>query len=228
LQHTKKIAEMIQQQSTYQDDLETLRAQLKSTLPKAALKAFDNDAQQLSVDHKHILKMQKGDKAPNFILLNAKEHNVELDQLLKKGRVILVFYRGTWCPYCNLQLKKYQEALPYFADLDAQVVAVSPQNPDSSLSLQEKNDLAFEVLSDPGNTITRKFTTVFRNGEIPVKAMADLGFRFESFYSDNSREIPVPAVFIIEKDRTISFAKAESGDYRKRVEAEELLLALKQ
>ena len=94
------------------------------------------------------------------------------------------------------------------------------------MSIKEKNELEFEVLSDNGNIVARQFTTVFKNGDAPIQAMTDLGYDYDSFYGDNSREIPVPTVFIINRDRTISFAKVEGGDYRNRVEASEIINAL--
>ncbi len=111
--------------------------------------------------------------------------------------------------------------------LGAQLVAISPQNPDASLDIKAKNELKFEVLSDKGNSVARKFTTVFKNDDAPVEKMKEMGMEFKSFYFDDSHEIPVPAVFIIEQDGVISFAKTEGGDYRNRVEVTEILEALK-
>ena len=146
--------------------------------------------------------------------------------LLKENKVVLTFYRGTWCPYCNLQLAQYQGILKEMEALGAVLIAVSPQTPDESLNLTEKNELQFEVLSDVGNMVARKFTTVFQYGGQPLQTMTDLGFDFDAHYGDDSRELPVPATFIIEQDGTISFAKSEGGDYRNRVEAQEILDAL--
>ena len=139
----------------------------------------------------------------------------------------MTFYRGTWCPYCNLQLNQYQQALPSIKNAGAQLVAISPQTPDESLNIKEKNELQFEVLSDNGNIVARQYTTVFKNGEEPINTMTALGFDFDAHYSDDSREIPVPAVFIIEQNGTISFAKTAGGDYRNRVEAADIINALK-
>ncbi|HAI43416.1 MAG TPA: redoxin, partial [Maribacter sp.] len=113
----------------------------------------------------------------------------------------------------NLQLAHYQNVLGDIHSLNAQLIAVSPQTPDESLNIKEKNELKFEVLSDNGNIVARNYTTVFKNGDIPVNTMTSLGFDFDGHYSDDSRELPVPAVFIIDKDGTIIFAKAEGADY---------------
>lgn len=170
--------------------------------------------------------MSVGDKAPTFSLSNAIGETVTLKSLLEKGKVVLTFYRGTWCPYCNLQLNQYQRVLEDIKGLGANLVAISPQTPDESLKMKEKNELAFEVLSDNSNMVARQFTTVFKNGEAPIETMTALGIDFDGHYSDDSQELPVPAVFIIEQDYTISFAKAIGGDYRNRVEAADIIEAL--
>ena len=211
---------------TYQTGLKNLRETLEAALPTEVLAVFDQDAAELEKQHTQILRLQAGDKAPDFTLSNPTEQQVKLSTLLQKGKVVLTFYRGSWCPYCNLQLNQYQQILSDIHAKGAELVAISPQTPDASLSVQEKNDLQFTVLSDPGNIVAKQFTTVFQNGKAPVETMKALGMDFASFYSDDSHEIPVPAVFIIDTDRTITFAKTTGGDYRNRVEASDILAAL--
>lgn len=212
--------------NSYQEDLKNLRANLEAMLPEEALNVFDRDAQSLQANHQSVLKLKAGDKAPNFSLPNAIGNAVSLSDLLTKGKVVLTFYRGTWCPYCNLQLAHYQQSLSEIHTAGAQLVAVSPQTPDNSLNIKEKNNLNFEVLSDIGNVIARKYTTVFKNADAPLNLMKELGIDFEAHYADDSKELPIPAVFIIEKDGVISFAKTTGGDYRNRVEVSEIINAL--
>ena len=212
----------------YKKQLEGLVSELGEMLPQEALGIFNKDANQLAETHTNPLKLKIGDHAPTFSLSNAKNNVVGLTEYLAKGLVVLVFYRGTWCPYCNLQLKIYQDILPELKKTGAKLIAISPQTPDNSLSIKEKNKLEFEVLSDPGNMVSRKYTTVFKNADAPVQAMQELGVDFNSFYADDSGELPVPAVFVVDQKGIIRFAKAESGDYRQRVEPQEILDALKQ
>lgn len=212
---------------SYEEGLHELRENLKAMLPAEALATFDDDAEQLEKTHQSIFKLRKGDQAPDFTLVNASGNPISLNGLLKKGKVVLTFYRGTWCPYCNLLLNQYQQVLDEIQSLGANLVAISPQTPDESLNIREKNELKFEVLSDVGNLVAKQFTTVFKNGDLPVDTMAMLGFDFDAHYGDDSREIPVPATFIIDTDRTILFAKSGGGDYRNRVEASDILKALK-
>lgn len=208
---------------SFSQGLKELRNNLSKAMPKEALDVFDADADASELKYDSIIKLSQGDKAPNFRLSNAINETVELYQKLRKSRVVLVFYRGAWCPYCNLALAHYQSILGDIKDADASLIAISPQTPDASLNMKEKNALQYEVLSDNGNMVSRLYSTVFKNDNHPIEVMSDLGFNFDSFYPDDSRELPVPAIFIIEKDGTISFARSEGGDYRNRTEPQDLI-----
>lgn len=212
---------------SYQEELKGLVSQLENMLPAAQLTTFNEDATQLAQQFSSPLQLKVGDQAPNFMLPNASGKSIRLQDMLAKGKVILTFYRGTWCPYCNLQLKQYQDILAEVKAVGANLMAISPQNPDNSLDMQQKNELEFEVLSDAGNVVARQYTTVFKYGDAPLQAMKDLGFDFHSFYSDDSGEIPVPATFIIDQDGKILMASSEGGDYRLRTEATAILEVLK-
>lgn len=157
-----------------------MRDDLAAMLPKETLSIFDKDAENLQENHKSIVKLQAGDKAPDFSLVNATGKMITLSELLEKGKVVLIFYRGSWCPYSNLQLSYYQKYLDQIHDLGAELVAISPQTHDESLNIKEKNELNFQVLSDNGNIVARKFTTVFRNADEPLNTMNELGLDFNS------------------------------------------------
>ena len=102
-----------------------------------------------------------GDIAPDFNLPDATGKSVRLSELLKQGPVVINFYRGEWCPYCNLELRAFQNLLPEFKQAGASLVAISPELPDHSLSVTEKHNLEFSVLSDVGNQISRQYGLVF-------------------------------------------------------------------
>lgn len=169
-----------------------------------------------------ILKLNVGDMAPPFILSNHLGYPVALSDLLRKSKVILTFFQGGWCPHCIRQLNEFQHSLGRIKAHQAKLVAVSPQTPDASLAMAEKEKLRLEILSDVGNEVARKFTTVFRchdrsNGRRPF------GIDFYRYYGDDSREIPVPAVFVIQQNGHITFARSEGGDFRARVDLDMLL-----
>lgn len=212
---------------SYSEGLNQLRAELNNIIPKNALKIFDNDAEMLNETHISILKKNIGDQAINFTLSNPLNKKINLFEILKTKRVVLTFYRGTWCPYCNLQLYIFQQILPQLKSLGTELIAISPQSPDASLSIKEKNELDFHVLSDAGNIVAREYTQLFTNSEKSIQTMYELGYDYDSFYLDKSRELPVPAIFIIEQTGLISYAKTMGGDYRNRIEPKEILDALK-
>ena len=211
---------------SYQEGLNELNANLSSMLPSNALEVFDADAKALQQEHGAVIKLKEGDKAPDFTLSNAVNESVNLYDVLKGSRVVLTFYRGSWCPYCNLALNQYQAILSEIKEAGGTLIAISPQTPDESLNIKEKNELQFEVLSDNGNIIAKQFTTIHANPEKSQAEMTHLGYDYNSYYSDEDSEIPVPATFIIEQDGMISFAKSEGGDYRNRVEPSEIMNAL--
>jgi len=213
---------------SYKDSLKGLIQQLGEMLPEDKLAIFNHDAETLAKTYSAPLKLNKGDKAPTFSLPNADGKNIALENLLQQGPVVLTFYRGTWCPYCNLELKTYQQILPQIKQAGARFVAVSPMTPDNSLQMKDTNELQFEVLSDVGNKVAGRYTTVFKNPETSIQAMADLGYDFHSFYDDTSAELPVPAIFVIAKNGTILFAGSAGGDYRERTEPQAILDALAQ
>ena len=184
------------------------------------------DARQLGKIYELPLRLKIGDKAPNFALTNASGKVISLKDLLQRGRVVLTFYRGAWCPYCNLQLRHFQQILPQLSEAGAQFVAVSPMTSDHSLNMKQTNELQFEVLSDIGNQVARQFTAIINNPASSIQAMAELGYDFHGFYADKSAELPVPATFVIAKNGNVTFAASEGGDYRQRVEAKDILDAL--
>jgi len=211
---------------SYKAELKGLVEQLGGMLPEDKFAVFNHDATQLGQDYSSPLKLKKGDKAPTFSLPNATGKMIKLSDLLQQGAVVLTFYRGTWCPYCNLELSLYQKILPQIKQAGASLVAVSPMTPDNSAQIIDTNKLQFEVLSDIGNKVSNQFTTVFKNPDTSIKAMADLGYDFHSFYGDKSAELPVAATFVISRDGAILFAGSAGGDYRERVEPEAILKAL--
>jgi peroxiredoxin len=211
----------------YNDEKLVLQANLATMFSKESLDVFNVDADQLALDFASPLKLSVGDQAPLFQLPNAVNVQIALQDLLNAGSVVITFYRGNWCPYCNILLNAYQRILPEIKALGANLIAISSQNPDSSLDMQAKHNLGFEVLSDKGNLVAKQFTAIIQNSVEAVNEAQKLGVDFHSFYDDKSRDIPVPAVFVIDKNGTIIFAKSEGGDYRLRVEPAEILNALK-
>lgn len=171
--------------------------------------------------------LRLGDVAPNFRLIDAHGASVELDELLARGPVVLSFYRGDWCPFCNLELRAFQDRLSQFAALGAQLVAISPQMPDHSLVTATKNALDFPVLSDIGLHVARAYGLAFDFTDDLRRLYLD---RWKtdlvSWNGDGGWSLPVPATFVIGKDARVLFAHIDP-DFRERSDPDEVLAALR-
>ena len=211
---------------SYQQGVKALREQLAGMLPAPQLAVFNADADQQGVDIRRDLPVTVGDTAPLFSLPDANGNTVALADLLQQGKVVLTFYRGVWCPYCNLELRNLQAILPQIQAAGATVVAVSAMKPDFSAATQNQNELTFTVLSDMDTAVASQYTTVIQNPQTSTQAMADLGYDFYAFYDNQSGNLPVPATFVIDQQGKIIFAASKGGDYRERVEPQAILDAL--
>lgn len=169
--------------------------------------------------------MKVGDKAPNFTLKNAKGNKVSLYDELANGPVVLIWYRGGWCPYCNLTLKRLQDELPNFKKYNASLIALTPELPDSTLSTTEKNELTFQVLSDLGNKVAKNYGVVFELTDAVAKRYQE-GFDLHGYNGDLSNTLPLAATYVIEKNGKITFAFVDT-DYRNRAEPRDIITALK-
>jgi len=213
----------------YSEEKNTFEYELEAMLGKETLDIFNLDATLLALKITSPLKINVGDKTPLFNLPNANGTIISIENLLKQGPLVITFYRGNWCPYCNLVLNAYQRIVPEIKAFGANLIAISPQNPVSSLYMQAKHDLGYEVLSDAENSIAKLFTTIVDSETEIINEAQKLGvdfYDFYDFYNHDAKDIPVPAVFIIDKNGTVVFAKSENGDYRLRVEPQEILDAL--
>ena len=161
-----------------------------------------------------------GDIAPNFTLSNASGKDVTLKDKLERGPVILTWYRGGWCPYCNMTLKALQDELPNFKMNGASLIALTPELPDNSLSTAEKNNLEFEVLSDVGNKVAQEYGIVFKLTE-PVAESYNKSFNLVEFNGDDTNELPLAASYVIDTNGNVLYAFLDA-DYRNRAEPSEL------
>lgn len=171
--------------------------------------------------------LKVGDTAPDFALPNVKGDTVRLSDALKHGPVILSFYRGGWCPYCNIALQHLQSHLADFKAQGAHLITVAPETPDNTLSTAEKNALEFEVLSDVGNGVARDYNLVF---ELPESLHGMYGNPdgINLLVTNNSDkfELPLAATYVIKQDGTLAYVFADA-DYTKRAEPSEIVDVLK-
>ena len=136
----------------------------------------------------------------------------------------MTFYRGGWCPYCNLTLARLQKELPKFKAAGATLIALSPERPDSSLTTADKNELEFEILSDAGNGVARAYGVVFTLTNDVARSYQE-GFGLHEYNGDASNELPLAATYVIGTDGVITYAFLHA-DYRERAEPRDILAAL--
>ncbi|TVY15436.1 putative peroxiredoxin bcp [Lachnellula arida] len=163
--------------------------------------------------------IQPGSPLPPFTLPNASGIPISSATLLSHGPLLLTFYRGSWCPYCNIALRALQAQLPALQRKSTTLVAISPELPDTSLSTVEKNELQFPVLSDVGNKLARELGIVFEQPEEMRAVFDGFGHDFMRRNGDESLVVPVPAVVLVGKDGVVRNVFVEA-DYTKRLEPE--------
>lgn len=172
--------------------------------------------------------LQAGQTAPEFTLPDAFGREVSLKTLRASGPVVISFYRGEWCPFCNLELRSLQEVLPQMKELGATLIAISPEKPDHGIILAEKNMLTFPVLSDFGNKVARQFGIVFQIGQ-EVKELSRNLFKNDIALrnGEDSYELPVPATYVLDKMGVVRFAHVDVDYMTGRAEPEAVIAALK-
>jgi peroxiredoxin len=166
-----------------------------------------------------------GDRAVDFELPNAQGRQVRLADQLERGPVVLTFYRGAWCPFCNLQLRSLQQDLPEIEALRASLLAVSPQLPDGSRAMVDKHGLSFEVLSDLDSAVASAYGITFVLPPIDQALFLEVGNDLRQGNGDKRWVLPAPATFVIAADATIRHARVDP-DYTSRITVDEILLAL--
>lgn len=166
--------------------------------------------------------LASGAKAPSFELKDHNGRTVSSAELLTTGRLVLCFFRGRWCPFCVGQLEAMQRILPQIRGAGAELVAVSPQTVQQSFFMADQHRLGFPLLSDAGNQVARQFGVAYRVPDyqqaIFRRALINLPFT----NGDDNWELPMPAVYVVDRDATIRFA-AVNPDYKERPEPEEVL-----
>ncbi len=211
---------------TLQQQIEAFLAQTAGQLPPELMTTFYQSIETLVQTDIAKNSLKVGEKAPDFTLPDTFGKQITLSELLQHGPVVVTFYRGEWCPFCNLQLHAYQDILPQIKALGASLVAISPQTPDHSLSTIEKKELTFTVLSDVGNTVARKYKIVFALPEQFRTLYTSIGSDVPTFDGDQSWELPMPGTFIIARDGTIRLAFVHE-DHTRRLEPAALLDSLR-
>lgn len=208
------------------DRVAELQRKSAPRLPAEVKAAFDADLARVTAAGIPADVVSAGTVMPEGDVVDERGHPTTLSTVRAGRPAVVVFYRGAWCPYCNLTLRAYQETL--LSELDARgvaLVAVSPQKPDGSLSMQQKNDLTYTVVSDPGNQIAGRLGIVTAPGKEARNAQVGLGLDLADINADGTHALPFPTVIIVDAAGSIRWIDVHP-DYTTRSEPAQILSAL--
>ncbi len=167
--------------------------------------------------------LKTGDRIPEFALRDALGKSVSSRDLTDGTNLVLVFYRGAWCPFCNKYLRQLQQNVTRINGLGGRLVAISAEEPETQILTARKNDLNYTVLSDPGLKVASMFGLVYRVPERTAERYRSNGLDLAAVNGTLLAELPIAATYVIRRDGTIAYAFLD-GDYTKRA-APEILLA---
>lgn len=213
--------------TSFKQDLATTAQHLASVLPAAAAQTIDAGIAHAEAAGLARHALNAGQPAPNFTLPDATGQPQTLANLLGHGPVVLTFYRGNWCPYCNVQLRAYQQALPEIASHGATLVAISPQTPDFTNLTASEKELTFPVLSDVGNQVARQYGLAYGVGQEVADTLRSVGIDLAAHNGTTDDELPLTATFVIDTDGIIAWAEV-IANFKDRPDPAAILAALAQ
>lgn len=208
-----------------QAQLDELTSKLRSMVPAERLTTIDRGVDELKASAlvEHALKT--GDRAPSFELPDGDGMMWRSEDLLRGGPLVIVFYRGRWCAYCNAQLAALQQIHSQIAAGGVSLVAISPQTQKHSYMTRDMHRLRFPVLSDSGNQVARAFGIVYRVSPEMQRLYEGIMTKLPGYNGDASWELPMAATYVVRTDGIISFARIHA-DWRQRAEPAEILRQL--
>ncbi|MEQ5842254.1 AhpC/TSA family protein [Paraburkholderia acidicola] len=214
-----------------QDKLDAFKADFKAGKPPYNAPAdihpiMERATAELIATGQASRAVKAGDRAPNFSLRDQEDNEVSLAGLLEKGPLVVTFYRGVWCPYCNLELKALNEALPELQRYGANVVAISPQLQVNSRKAVRVNELRFPVLSDTHNDTAAAFGLRFAMPDYLIELYTKLKNDLPAINGDPGWTLPMPARYVIGMDGIVAYSEV-NPDYTHRPDPSEMLPILK-
>jgi peroxiredoxin len=212
---------------TIAERVSTLKADLAEQAPAELLAAFTDEQAVLGAAGVPAGVLTAGMPMPDGKLLDVDGEPTTLAEARGDQRAVVVFYRGAWCPYCNLTLRAYEEQLvPTLNGLGVRLIAISPQKPDGALTMRESNRLTYTVLSDPGNQIAGRLGILNPPRSAAARAAAlALGSDVAATNGDGTDTVPMPTTVIVDTDGTIRWIDVHP-DYTTRTEAHEIIASL--
>ena len=208
-----------------QDQLDAFKAQFKTQAPEGAFDAFARSTQELIDSGQADRAVKAGDTAPDFTLTDQDDKTIVLKDLLAKGPVVLSFYRGVWCPYCNIELKALEEAAGDIRARGASLVAISMQGASDSRKSQRGNKLSFPILTDTAGELAAKFGIRWTLQDYVIEFHKMFGVELPKIHNDGKWNLPMPARYVIDTDGTVAYAEV-NPDYTRRPDPSDLFPVL--
>lgn len=203
-------------------ELKKVNEEFIKNAPADIVALFKKETDRIVREGVEASALKLGDMIPAFSLKNALGEVVHSKDLLAQGPLVINFYRGGWCPYCNLELAAYQRLLPELRDLGAQLIAISPELPDNSLTLMEKHELKYEILSDLDNQVAKQFGITFELSPQVRTIYESFGIDLKGTQGNDKHELPIPATYVV-NERGQVILQFVNADYTDRLEPEEIL-----
>ncbi len=166
--------------------------------------------------------LKVGSMAPLFSLKDQSGAKVELKTMLANGPVVLIFYRGQWCPYCNKYLSQLEDSLNMIKAKGGQILAISPEMQESIEKTVSKTKASFPVLHDEGLKVMKAYDVAFSVDTITIARYKKFNIDFDKANGQNGANLPVPATYVIGADGTIKYVFFDE-DYKKRASVKEIL-----
>lgn len=210
-----------------QDKLDAFRAEVEGKkAPPHVVAVMHKATADLIASGQADRAIKAGARAPKFALPNAHGQLVRSSDLLAKGPLVLTFYRGIWCPYCNIDLQAIEAAADEIRALGASLVAISPQTAPNRRKSERENGLTFPILSDHGNSIANEFGLRFRLPDDLIAVYRGFGNDLTIGNGEDSWTLPMPARYVIGTDSVVVYAEV-NPDYTRRPDPSELLPVLR-
>jgi peroxiredoxin len=205
-----------------QKDLDAVAQMVREKTPPHVMPTIEATRRRLEESGLKDHALQPRQTMSDFELPDATGEIVRSVELRSQGPLLITFYRGGWCPFCNLALRAFQERNAEIKTRGVTLLAISPQTPDHSLTLQEKHSLQFSVLSDAGNKVARQFGIVFALDPGLKTVQEQFGVDIPAYNGDRTFELPVPATFLVSTDGKVLKSYVEA-DYMQRLDPETAL-----
>ena len=212
--------------ATLRARLEEIQANTRKYVPAEKLAITERAIEELRRSGLAERALAVGARAPEFELADGNGKVFRSADALSRGRLVVSFYRGRWCPYCVAELEFLQAVLPQIQAAGASLVAISPQTAKHSYFTADQHQLHFPVLSDPGNRVARQFGLAYRLPQELEQLYRSIFINLPNSNGDQSWELPLPATYILERDGTVLCAFADP-DHMRRAEPAELLERLR-